>query len=114
MLGPSRPPRWTQAQPPAPGPHRDHMEDATRMALVRQVRQVSGGQGQWPDRRTDGTSQLHPAGLLQGKNEGIKPHVEARETGMKQTWCGLLAGATWDRATLAPRVRVAQRGSEAD
>lgn len=89
------------------------MEDATGMALVRQVRQVSGGQGQWPDRRTDGTSQPHPAGLLQGKNEGIEPRVEARETdGTDVLWPP--GRGSLGQGALAPRVRVAQRGSEAD
>lgn len=90
------------------------MEDATRMALVRQVRQVSGGRGQWPDRRTGWDITATPSRAVAEQERGVKPLVEARETGMKQTWRGILAGTTWDRATLVPRVWVAQRDGEAD
>lgn len=57
----SRPQPSTQMEPgPAPAPA--HTEttwgDATGMALVRHVRQVSGWRGRQPNRWTDGTSQL--------------------------------------------------------
>lgn len=64
MPDPSRPPRWSQARPPAPAHTETTWRGCTGMALVRHERQVSGWRGRQPDRWTDGTSQppLHLRG----------------------------------------------------
>lgn len=70
---------------PQPPTQRPHGGDATGMALVRQVRQVSGWQGRQPDRWTDGTSQppLHGS-------RGQRAPGRDRETDVTVRWCGHL------------------------
>lgn len=73
--GPSRPPRWSQARPPAPAHTETTWRGCTGMALVRHVRQVSGWRDRQPDRWTDGTSQppLHLHGRCRDGGRGGGP-----------------------------------------
>lgn len=64
--------RAPAVQPPAPSPHRDHMEDATGMALARGETGV-WGRGRRPDRRTGWDITAAPTGPQRAWGEGGRP-----------------------------------------
>lgn len=76
------------------------------------MRQVSGGGAGPVARQTDGMG--HHSHSLQGHHRaGVKAAGpsggDERNRDVTEKWCGLLARATWDMATLGSQVQVRPR-----